>query len=150
MDSVEILEKLVGFATVSRDSNLELIEYVRDLLAAHGIAAKLYTDAAARKANLYAWVGPEDAGGVLLSGHTDVVPIDAQNWSSDPFRLEQRGERLFARGAADMKGFLACALRAALIAATRRLRTPLQLALSYDEEIGCVGVRSLIEDMRRW
>jgi acetylornithine deacetylase len=150
MDSVEILEKLVGFATVSRDSNLELIEYVRDLLAAHGIAAKLYTDAAARKANLYAWVGPKDAGGALLSGHTDVVPIDAQNWSSDPFRLEQRGERLFARGAADMKGFLACALRAALIAATRRLRTPLQLALSYDEEIGCVGVRSLIEDMRRW
>jgi acetylornithine deacetylase len=150
MDSVEILERLVGFATVSRDSNLELIEYVRDLLAAHGIPAKLYGDATGRKANLYACVGPLDRGGVLLSGHTDVVPVEAQSWSSDPFRLEQRGERLFARGAADMKGFLACALRTALRATTRRLRVPLQLAFSYDEEVGCLGVRSLIEDMQRW
>jgi acetylornithine deacetylase len=150
MQSVEILEKLAGFATVSRDSNLELIEYVRDLLAAHAIPVKLYADAAARKANLYACIGPQDQAGVLLSGHTDVVPVDAQSWSSDPFRLEQRGTRLYARGATDMKGFIACALHAGLAATQRRLRMPLQLALSYDEEVGCIGVRSLIADMGRW
>jgi acetylornithine deacetylase len=150
MNSEQILDRLIGFPTVSRDSNLALIEYVRDFLASCGVRAKLYGDDSGRKANLYAVIGPRDRGGVLLSGHTDVVPVDGQKWASDPFSLVERGGRLFARGAADMKGFIACALRAAQLATERELRIPLQLALSYDEEIGCVGVRSLIDDMVTW
>jgi acetylornithine deacetylase len=150
MNSEQILDRLIGFPTVSRDSNLALIEYVRDFLASCGVGSKLYADESGRKANLYAVVGPRDRGGVLLSGHTDVVPVDGQKWTSDPFRLVERAGRLHARGAADMKGFIACALRAAALAAGRELRIPLQLAFSYDEEIGCVGVRSLIDDMATW
>lgn len=150
MNSAQILERLVGFATVSRDSNLSLIEYVREFLASCGASSKIYLDTQGRKANLYASIGPVEQPGILLSGHTDVVPVDGQSWSSDPFQLRQRGERLYARGASDMKGFLACALRAARLAAEKPLRIPLQLAFSYDEEIGCVGVRSLIEDMAGW
>jgi acetylornithine deacetylase len=150
MNSVQILDRLIGFPTVSRDSNLALIEYVRDFLATRGVESKLYLDAAGRKANLYASIGPSDRGGVLLSGHTDVVPVDGQQWASNPFRLQERGARLFARGAADMKGFLACALRAADRATSRPLWLPLQLAFSYDEEVGCLGVRSLIDDMADW
>ena len=150
MNSVQILDRLIGFPTVSRDSNLALIEYVRDFLATRGVESKLYLDAAGRKANLYASIGPSDRGGVLLSGHTDVVPVDGQQWASNPFRLQERGARLYARGAADMKGFLACALRAADRATSRPLWLPLQLAFSYDEEVGCLGVRSLIDDMADW
>jgi acetylornithine deacetylase len=150
MNSEQILERLISFPTVSRDSNLALIEYVRDFLASCGVRAKLYGDESGRKANLYAVIGPRDRGGVLLSGHTDVVPVDGQRWTSDPFSLVERGGRLYARGAADMKAFIACALRAAQLATGRELRIPLQLAFSYDEEIGCVGVRSLIDDMATW
>jgi acetylornithine deacetylase len=145
-----ILERLVAFPTVSRESNLELIAYVRDFLAERGIASRLYLDERAGKANLYARVGPTDRGGVLLSGHTDVVPVDGQPWTTDPFRLTERDGRLYGRGTADMKGFLACALAAADRASRRILRTPLELAFSYDEEVGCLGVRSLIEDMATW
>ena len=147
MNSVQILDQLIGFPTVSRDSNLALIEFVRQFLATRGVESKLYMDRDGRKANLYASIGPADRGGVLLSGHTDVVPTDGQQWTSSPFRLQERGGRLFARGAADMKGFIACALRAADRATARPLWLPLQLAFSYDEEVGCLGVRSLIEDM---
>ncbi len=150
MNSAQILDRLISFPTVSRDSNLALIEYVRDFLASRGVASRLYLDSAGRKANLYASIGPTEQAGILLSGHTDVVPVDGQKWSSAPFRLQQRGELLYARGAADMKGFLACALRAADRAIGRPLRLPLQLAFSYDEEVGCLGVRSLIEDMAVW
>ena len=150
MNSLAILERLIGFPTVSRDSNLALIEYVRDFLASCGVGSKLYCDKSGTKANLYAVVGPRDRGGVLLSGHTDVVPVDGQKWTSDPFRLVERGGRFYARGSADMKGFIACAMRAVALASARELRIPLQLALSYDEEIGCVGVRSLIDDMATW
>jgi acetylornithine deacetylase len=150
MNSIEILERLVGYPTVSRDSNLALIEFARDFLRARGIESRLYLDAEGRKANLYASVGPVDRGGVLLSGHTDVVPVDGQEWRSDPFRLVERDGKLHARGSADMKGFIACALRAASLAAGRKLAIPLQLAFSYDEEIGCLGVRSVIEDMVHW
>jgi acetylornithine deacetylase len=150
MNSLDILDRLIAFPSVSRDPNLPLIEYVQAFLAARGVTAKLYRDPSGKKANLYASIGPVDRGGVLLSGHTDVVPVDGQAWRSEPFRLHDGGDRVFARGAADMKGFIACALRAADRAATRTLATPLQLAFSYDEEIGCVGVRSLIEDMRTW
>ncbi len=150
MNSVEILERLVGFPTVSRDSNLDLIGFVGGYLASHGIESRLYTDPTGLKANLYASVGPPGAGGVLLSGHSDVVPVDGQRWSSDPFQLRENAGRLYGRGAADMKGFLACAVAALARASRRSLRQPLQLAVSYDEEVGCVGVRSLIDDMEGW
>ncbi len=150
MNSAELLDRLIGFPTVSRDSNLSLIGFVQEFLSRCGVESKLYPDASGRKANLFASIGPPDQPGILLSGHTDVVPIDGQAWSSPPFELRQRGEQLFARGSADMKGFLACALRAAQLASRQALRQPLQLAFSYDEEIGCVGVRSLIDDMAGW
>ncbi len=150
MNSVEILERLVAFRTVSRNTNLDLIHWVQEFLSGRGIGTRLYPDEGGGKANLYATIGPTDRGGVLLSGHTDVVPVDGQRWSTDPFSLSERDGQLFGRGTADMKGFLACALRAADLARTRTLATPLHLALSYDEETGCTGVRSLIEDMGRW
>jgi acetylornithine deacetylase len=150
MNSREILERLVAFATVSRDSNLDLICYVQEFLAVRGVESRVYRDASGRKANLYAAVGPVDRAGVLLSGHTDVVPVEGQAWTGDPFALRESGGRLYARGAADMKGFIACALHAADRASRLRLAMPLQLAFSYDEEVGCLGVRSLIADMATW
>jgi acetylornithine deacetylase len=150
MNSRDILERLVGFKTVSRDTNLDLIDYARTFLAGIGASCRLYHDPAGRKANLFATIGPSDTGGILLSGHTDVVPVDGQNWSSDPFLLRERNGKLYARGSADMKSFLACSMAAAARAAGRNLRIPLHLAFSYDEEIGCIGVRSLIEDMSAW
>ena len=104
-------------------------------------------DATGQKANLYATIGPADRPGVMLSGHTDVVPVDGQDWTVDPFALTARDGRLYGRGTADMKGFLACALNAARLAADRQLATPLHLALSHDEEVGCIGVRRLLDVM---
>jgi acetylornithine deacetylase len=146
----ELLDALIGFPTVSRDSNLDLIEFVRIYLAARGITSELFIDATGRKANLFATVGPKDRGGIMLSGHTDVVPVDGQDWSSDPFRMVERNGSLYGRGTADMKGFIASALAAADRATTRTLRSPLHLALSYDEEVGCLGVRSMINAMKQW
>lgn len=143
--SIELLDRLIAFPTVSRDSNLALIDFVRALLTPLGARLTLVHNAAGTKANLYAALGPEGPGGVLLSGHTDVVPVEGQAWTSDPFRLTARDARLLGRGTCDMKGFLACTLAAAEAAATRRLSRPLHLAFSYDEEIGCVGVRGLID-----
>jgi acetylornithine deacetylase len=148
MDSLQLLEKLVSFPTVSRDSNLDLIHFVAELLKECGIAPTIIASPDGHKANLFATVGPQDRPGVMLSGHTDVVPIEGQNWSVPPFAMTQRDGRLFGRGAADMKGFVACALAAVLKAAKMKLKTPLHLALSYDEEIGCIGVRSLIETLQ--
>jgi acetylornithine deacetylase len=143
-DSVALLERLIGFPTVSRDSNLGLIEFVRGRLNDAGVEAKLIANAEGTKANLFATVGPAGTPGVILSGHTDVVPTEGQAWSSDPFALRANGGHLYGRGTADMKGFLACALRAALDAAERPLSRPLHLAFSYDEEVGCLGVRDLL------
>ncbi|HSI41530.1 MAG TPA: acetylornithine deacetylase [Xanthobacteraceae bacterium] len=143
--TVEILERLIAFPTVSRDSNLDLIDYVRDLLAGLGARIELVPDEGGAKANLYAVLGPPGPGGVLLSGHTDVVPVEGQAWSGDPFRLTTRGGRLLGRGTCDMKGFIACALAVAEEAARRPLARPLHFAFSHDEEIGCVGVRRLID-----
>jgi acetylornithine deacetylase len=150
MNSRDILERLVSFKTVSRNTNLDLIDYVQGFMVGIGADCQLYYDPGESKANLFATLGPRDTGGILLSGHTDVVPVDGQAWSSDPFVLREREGRLYGRGAADMKGFLACSMAAAARAADRRLRTPLHLAFSYDEEIGCVGVRSLIDAMSAW
>lgn len=148
MDSIEILERLIAFPTVSRDSNLDLISYVAGLLEAHGIASRIIHSEDGHKANLFATVGPAAGAGVMLSGHTDVVPVDGQDWTLPPFQMTTRDGRLYGRGAADMKGFVACALAAALKAAKMELKTPLHLALSYDEEIGCIGVRSLVGMLR--
>ncbi|AYN96783.1 acetylornithine deacetylase [Pseudomonas sp. LTJR-52] len=143
--SITILKRLIGFETVSVDSNLPLIGYVRDLLEARGIACQLIHDATGKKANLFASVGPADVPGVVLSGHTDVVPVAGQAWTLPPFTATVLDGRVYGRGSCDMKGFVACAINALLEAAQQPLRRPLQLALSYDEEIGCVGVRRLLE-----
>jgi acetylornithine deacetylase len=141
----DILTRLIAEPTISRTSNLALLDYVEDLLLPTGARIERFSHPDGSRANLWATIGPDGPDGVVLSGHTDVVPAEGQNWSSDPFTLTERDGRYYGRGAADMKGFVAAALRAALIASTRQLKTPLHLALSYDEEIGCVGVRSMID-----
>jgi acetylornithine deacetylase len=143
-DSIEILRHLVGFDTTSRGSNLALIDFVRERLDRLGIASELVASEDGRKANLYATLGPEGIGGILLSGHTDTVPVDGQDWHSDPFRLFAADDRLYGRGTADMKGFLAVVLALLPELAARQLRIPIHLAFSYDEEVGCLGVRPLI------
>jgi acetylornithine deacetylase len=145
MDARSILERLIGFDTVSSNPNMALMHYVRDLLADAGIAGVLIPDVGGGKANLYASVGLASVGGVMLSGHTDVVPVVGQAWTRPPFALTEDAGRYYGRGTADMKGFVACAIAAMLDAVNRPLRAPLHLALSYDEEVGCMGVRSLID-----
>lgn len=144
-NSEQILAKLISFDTVSRNPNKELISYIADLLDNAGISSQLIPDATGKKANLYATVGASDVGGIMLSGHTDVVPVDGQNWTKPPFELTMEDGRLYGRGTADMKGFVASAVATAIKASKRKLKVPLSLAFSYDEEIGCVGVRSMIE-----
>ena len=139
------LERLVGFATVSRDSNLGLIDYVRAELAGLGIEARLVASEDGHKANLFATIGPGDRPGIVLSGHTDVVPCEGQAWTSDPFVLRRDNGRLYGRGTADMKGFIACCLAMARDAVRRPLATPIHFAFSYDEEVGCIGVRRLLD-----
>ena len=141
----DIFEQVMLFDTVSSRPNIELMQYVQAILADAGIASRLVPDATGGKANLYASTGPEGQGGVMLSGHTDVVPVEGQVWTVPPFALTERDGRYYGRGAADMKGFVACAVAAMVKAASRPLKVPLHLALSYDEEIGCMGVRSLID-----
>jgi acetylornithine deacetylase len=145
MQMREIFDRLMSFDTVSSRPNMALMAFVRDLLAEAGIAAVLIPDAAGGKANLFATVGPEGQAGVMLSGHTDVVPVEGQAWTKPPFALTEEDGRFYGRGAADMKGFCAAAIATMLKAARRPLNTPLHLALSYDEEIGCMGVRSMID-----
>lgn len=147
MNTLEILERLIAFPTVSRTSNRELIGFVQQLLHGAGIETLLVDSPDGTRANLLATIGPKDRGGVVLSGHTDVVPAEGQAWTRDPFRLSVEDGRAYGRGTADMKGFVASALAAALRAARCSLQTPLHLAFSYDEEIGCVGVRGLLEEM---
>ncbi|MDY7525449.1 acetylornithine deacetylase [Sphingomonas sp. 10B4] len=138
------LEALIGFDTTSRDSNLRLIEYVEAYLGDLGVESRRVANADGSKANLYATIGPAVPGGVVLSGHTDVVPVDGQAWTSDPFTLTPRGERLYGRGTCDMKGFLALALAAVPAFARGKTARPLHLAFSYDEEVGCLGAPSMI------
>jgi len=147
----EMIERLIAFKTVSRDSNLGLIEWVRDFLHGHGATTRLTHDASGRKANLFATLGEPSRPGLILSGHTDVVPVDGQKWDTDPFVCTERDGKLFGRGSADMKGFIGIILAQApkFVAALNagRLDAPLHYALSYDEEVGCLGVRGLIQDL---
>ncbi len=145
MNTHDILAQLIAFPTVSRDPNRALIDWVAALLAEHGIESTMIPDATGHKANLYATIGPKDRPGVMLSGHTDVVPVDGQNWTKPPFELTKADGCLYGRGTTDMKGFCAAAIHTAIAASKRDLKTPLHLALSYDEEIGCIGVRSLVD-----
>ncbi|MBS7560057.1 MULTISPECIES: acetylornithine deacetylase [Pseudomonas] len=147
--SRELLARLVGFATVSRDSNLELIGFIRDYLMSHGVDSELIYNPQRTKANLFASIGPSDRSGVVLSGHTDVVPVDGQAWSVEPFVLSEREGRLYGRGTADMKGFIASVLAAVPGLVRRELRIPIHLAFSYDEEVGCLGVRPMLERLQQ-
>lgn len=146
--SIDLIRNLIGFDTTSRDSNLHLIDFVKDYLAGYGIESRLVFDDEKRKANLYATVGPDDRPGICLSGHTDVVPVDGQEWDSDPFTLAERDGKLFGRGTADMKSFIAIALAHVPEMLERGLETPVHLAFSYDEEVGHLGAKRLIELVR--
>jgi acetylornithine deacetylase len=144
ISSLDMVRRLVGFDTTSRDSNLALIDFVRDYLDGWGVESELVFDDAKRKANLYATIGPLERSGVMLSGHTDVVPVDGQAWDTDPFAVTEKAGSLFGRGTADMKSFIAVVLSLVPDFVKRGLKTPVHLAFSYDEEVGCIGVRGLI------
>jgi len=148
VSSLEMIRRLVAFDTTSRDSNLALIDYVRDYLADWGVPSELIYDGDRRKANLYAAIGPEDRRAVILSGHTDVVPVDGQDWDSDPFAVTEKDGCLFGRGTSDMKSFIAVALALVPEFLARPLKTPVHFAFSYDEEVGCIGVRDLIAQLK--
>ncbi|WP_394196250.1 acetylornithine deacetylase [Litoreibacter albidus] len=149
MDARAILDKLVSFKTVSNVSNLDLIDWVEDYLKGHGVIATRVYNKEGNKASLYANVGPDVAGGVVLSGHTDVVPVEGQAWDTDPFTVVEKDGKLFGRGTCDMKGFDALALAAVPLALERGVKRPLQIALSYDEEVGCLGAPPMIAEMRK-
>ena len=148
LSSIEILEKLISFPTISKTPNIELINWVSELLGSFGIRSTILRNEDGSRANLFATSSDTLEPGIMLSGHTDVVPTDGQNWHTNPFELKQSGGKLFGRGTADMKGFCASAIRIMCEASKKKLNTPLHLALSFDEEIGCIGVRSLIEMLK--
>ena len=148
MSALDLVKDLIAFDTTSRDSNLALIDHVQALLEKAGARCRRSYDATGTKANLFATLGPDGDGGFVLSGHTDVVPVDGQDWSSDPFKAEVRGGLLYGRGACDMKGFIGTALALLPDIARARLKRPIHFALSYDEEVGCVGVKGLLDDLK--
>ena len=143
-----MLARLIAFDTTSRDGNIPLIEFVEDYLDGWGVAHFRVDYEAGKKTNLFATIGPAIAGGIVLSGHTDVVPVDGQDWASDPFTLVERGGKLYCRGTCDMKGFIAVALAMVPRFVAARLKSPIHLALSCDEEVGCKGVRPLVAHLR--
>ena len=144
----EMLAKLISFDTTSWNSNLELIDFVKEYLEGYGISSQVFYNEENTKANLMATIGPKDLPGIILSGHTDVVPVTEQNWSHEPFDMVERTGRLYGRGACDMKGFIACVLAAVPKFTKDDLTEPLHLAFSYDEETGCTGVKSLVEHVK--
>ncbi len=148
LSSIEILEKLISFPTISKTPNIELINWVSELLGSFGVKSTILRTEDGSRANLFATSSDTLEPGIMLSGHTDVVPTDGQNWHTNPFELKQSDGKLFGRGTADMKGFCASAIRIMCVASQNKLSTPLHLALSFDEEIGCIGVRSLIEMLK--
>lgn len=143
--TLDMLERLVGFNTTSRLSNLELIDFVHEYLKDAGLKSHVDYNSDKSKANLYTIIGPETGGGVALSGHSDVVPVEGQDWTRDPWTLTREDDLLYGRGTTDMKGFIAAVLAAVPAMTTAPLREPLHLCISHDEEIGCVGVRTLLE-----
>ena len=143
-----MVERLIAFETVSRDSNLGLIEWTRDYLAGLGATSRLTYDATGKKANLFATLGEGSRPGLVLSGHTDVVPVEGQAWDTDPFKATVIGDKLYGRGSADMKGYIATALVMAPKFLASKANAPLHFAFSYDEEVGCIGVRGLIKDLQ--
>jgi acetylornithine deacetylase len=145
---LNLISNLIAFDTTSRDSNLALIDYAQNLLEKAGARCRRTFDASGQKANLFATFGPDTDGGFVLSGHTDVVPVDGQDWTSDPFKPEVRDGLLFGRGASDMKGFIGVALALASDIGKAKLQRPIHFALSYDEEVGCVGVKGLLDDLK--
>lgn len=147
MNTVDILRALIAQPTLSRQPNIALLDYVEGILHPLGVKVERFMHESGTRGNLWATIGPDVAGGIVLSGHTDVVPVAGQNWTTDPFTLTEKDGLLYGRGTADMKGFVAAAIHAAILASQRELRVPLHLALSYDEEIGCMGVRSMIEGL---
>ena len=145
----DILGDLVAFPTVSSDSNLALIDYAASMLEDAGAACTVTRDPTGQKANLFATLGPERDGGIVLSGHTDVVPVDGQDWTGDPFRMHERDGRLYGRGTCDMKGFIAACIAMAPAFAAGRLARPLHFAFTYDEEVGCLGARHLVDEIAK-
>jgi acetylornithine deacetylase len=136
----ELLASLVAFDTTSAKSNLPLIDFVEEYLKIHGVASTRVPSSDGDKADLFATIGPEGAGGIGLSGHSDCVPVEGQRWASDPFTLTERGGSLYGRGACDMKGFIACVLASVPLFKLRKLKEPIHIVISYDEEVGCTGV----------
>ena len=147
LNSTAMLDRLVAFDTTSRNSNLPLIDWVRSYLDQHGVPYRLSHSASGQKANLHAVIGPEAPGGIALSGHVDTVPTDGQAWTGDPFQLRDLGDRLMARGTCDMKGFVACCLAAVPNFQAARLRRPIHLFITYDEEVNFAGARRLVADL---
>jgi acetylornithine deacetylase len=144
-DSIEIIRELVAFPTVSRNPNRELLAYTTRFLEQHGVRSDILWNADGSKGNLWATIGPPDVPGVILSGHSDVVPADEANWTGDPFKLRMDEGRIYGRGTCDMKGFIGTVLSAVPDLVRRKLKAPIHIAISYDEEVGCTGVASLIE-----
>ena len=147
ISALEILEKLVSFPTVSDRSNLELIDWVEEYLNSFHIETYRKYNEDSDKASLFAHVGPQIEGGVVLSGHTDVVPVEGQDWDTDPWTLTEKNNKLYGRGSCDMKGFNALAIWAMVEGHKSNLKRPLQIALSYDEEVGCIGAPPMIDEM---
>jgi acetylornithine deacetylase len=147
--SVEMVKRLVAFDTTSRNSNMPLMDFARNYLADFGIESQLVFDESGQKANLYATCGPLDKPGIMLSGHSDCVPVDGQDWNSNPFEVIERDGKLYGRGTSDMKSFIALALAAVPELVRAKLKTPVHFAFSYDEEVGCLGVKRLIAQLER-
>ena len=146
--TLEILDRLIAFPSVSSASNLDIVAYIDDFLKSCGFTVHRVPDETGQKAGLYASIGPEGAG-VMLSAHTDVVPVTGQDWTRDPFRMSQSGDKVYGRGTTDMKGYLACVMALASRASHAALTEPLKIAFSYDEEVGCVGIRHMIGELER-
>lgn len=148
LSSIDILSKLIAFDTTSYKSNLECIFYIKSLLEQHDVQVILNFNTEQNKANLLASIGPMDQPGILLSGHSDVVPVEGQVWDSPAFVATHKDEKIYGRGSADMKGFLACAIKAMITAKHHHLTRPLRLCISYDEEVGCIGVRGILDQLK--
>ncbi|SLN55171.1 Acetylornithine deacetylase [Roseovarius albus] len=146
--TLDILDRLIGYNSISANSNLDIIAYIEEFLRTRGFEVSHVPDESGQKAGLYATLGPASGGdGVMLSAHTDVVPVAGQDWSKDPFKLTREGDRLFGRGTTDMKGYVASVMALADRASKTQLNEPLKIAFSYDEEVGCVGIKNMIDQL---